>query len=580
MNDGRWYPTAITLPDGSALTASGNGSNSQNNTIPQIWDGADWREVTGKVLSLYPRLIVLPDGRVFVAGTEPDGNMLDADGVTWTAAPNRIHGDRQYAPAIMYAPGKVIFMGGGNDPDSREPTNAVELIDFNEGEPAWRLGPPMRFRRRQHNATLLPDGTVLVTGGTRGGGFDNGFNDLSENAPVRNAELWDPRTGQWSLLAAEINERCYHSTALLLPDGRVLSGGGGEYAPNGPLAPEHIHRDAQVFDPPYLFKGPRPSIEQCPDHIEYSETFLLGVSGPDVARITAVRTGSVTHSLDCNQRLLELRFALTDAGLKVHGPADRKDCPPGYYMLFILSAAGVPSISRMVRIGSPAIVARAGAVVAGVMKTALEVEASVAVPSGTRVVVGLTSRCPYGLAACWGGAYQSLKRLPAVASVTREANAAESTAELFLNENGIPDLAAWKVRFKQSANGSYDFRGIEITLEGTVRTRAGRLFIKGPEYPPVEIRQIGAIDKIQWDWDRKAPLIPTPEEQGAFASLSAQFGSPARKSVGARLTGPFQVIGGEPVLFVRAFELPPAAPRDRGIPARSRRSRKRGRKTL
>jgi hypothetical protein len=161
MNDGRWYPATITLPDGSALTASGSGSSSQND-IPQIWDGTRWLDVTTKVLSLYPRLIVLPDGRVFVAGTDPDGNMLDADGVTWTAAPNRIHGDRQYAPAIIYAPGKVIFMGGGNDPDSREPTNAVELIDFNEGDPAWRLGAPMLFRRRQHNATLLPDGTILA----------------------------------------------------------------------------------------------------------------------------------------------------------------------------------------------------------------------------------------------------------------------------------------------------------------------------------------------------------------------------------------------------------------------------------
>jgi galactose oxidase len=575
MNDGRWYPTATTLPDGSALTASGSGSNAQNNTIPQIWDGRGWREVNAKVLSLYPRLIVLPDGRVFVAGTDPDGNMLDSDGGIWTAAPNRIHGDRQYAPAIMYAPGKVIFIGGGNDPDSKEPTNAVELIDFNDGDPAWRLGATMKFRRRQHNATLLPDGTVLVTGGTRGGGFDNGFNDLSEGKPVRNAELWDPGTGQWSTLAVETNERCYHSTALLLPDGRVLSGGGGEYAPHGPLAPEHIHRDAQVFNPPYLFKGPRPSIEECPDHLDYSESFPLGVSGPDVARITAVRTGSVTHSLDCNQRLVELRFERTDAGLTVHGPADRNACPPGYYMLFILSAAGVPSISRMVRIGSAAIAARAATTVASMTKTALEMEARRPAPSGTRVVVGLTSRCPYGLAACWGGAYQSLKRLPAVASVSQEANAAESTAELFLNENGIPDLAAWKVQFKQSANGSYDFRGIEITLEGTVRTLAGHLLIRGTDYPPVELRQIGAIDKIQWDWDRKAPLMPTAEELDAFASLSTQLGSSGRKSAKAKLTGPFQVISREPVLFVRKFELLPMVPRNRKAPAGSRRSRKR-----
>jgi galactose oxidase len=578
MNDGRWYPTTIMLPDGSALTASGNGADGQNNKIPQIWDGTRWHALSDKVLSLYPRLIALPNDRVFVAGTDPDGNMLDLLGGSWSPAPGRIHGDRQYAPSIMYAPGKVIFIGGGNDGDTKEPTNAIELIDFNEPNPVWRLGAPMLFRRRQHNATLLPDGTILVTGGTRGGGFDGGFNDLGPGQPVHDAELWDPATGLWTKLAAETNDRCYHSTALLLPDGMVLSGGGGEYNPNGqPLPAKDIHRDAQVFSPPYLFKGPRPSIENAPEQIDFAQAFSLAVSGAEVARITVLRPGSVTHALDCNQRLVELRFERSEAGLTVTGPADRNACPPGYYMLFALSAAGVPSISRMVRIGAAAIATRGTVKVAGARMSAIAATPGrQPEPLGTRVVVGLTSRCPYGLAACWGGAYQSLKHLTAVASVTRNANAADSTAELFLNGNGIPDLATWQVEFKQSANGSYDFRGVEITLQGAVKLRAGGLWLTGPGHAAVLLQPVDPIEKVQWDWERSAPVQSTEAERDALPLLIRQLDASGKKSAMVKVTGPFQDKGGKPVLFVREVEILPAAKplRKRNSPGTSLRSRK------
>ena len=119
----------------------------------------------------------------------------------------------------------------------------------------------MQHRRRQHNATLLPDGTVLVTGGTAG----PGFNDVSPGKPVHAAELWDPATDTWTTLAAEAVDRCYHATALLLPDATVLSAGGGEFMVGAaPNAPADTHRDAQIFHPPYLFRGPRPVITSAP----------------------------------------------------------------------------------------------------------------------------------------------------------------------------------------------------------------------------------------------------------------------------------------------------------------------------
>ncbi len=118
----------------------------------------------------------------------------------------------------------------------------------------------MHFARRQHNATLLPDGTVLVMGGTQGnGGESNGFNDLTPGQPIRSAELWDPKTGHWTLMARASVDRCYHSVAVLLPDATVLSAGGGEYRPNNNLDrennPNDSHKNAQIFSPPYLFRS-------------------------------------------------------------------------------------------------------------------------------------------------------------------------------------------------------------------------------------------------------------------------------------------------------------------------------------
>ena len=253
MNRGRWYPTATSLPDGSVLVMSGSFADTtiRTNTVPQIWDGEDWRLLPERTVSLFPRLVALPDGRVFVAGTDPDCAMLTTSGAGDWAGRAR-SGWRRSA----------ICAGGGiftreNPVHGRRQRRRQQAADGQCGGDRLHAGPCRmdtgrtdEFRRRRHNATLLPDGTVLVTGGTcgGGGGFIDGFNDLSPGAPVLEPELWDPATGNWSVLAPETNERCYHSTALLLPDATVLSAGGGEYKPNNQdMPPEHVHRDGQIF---------------------------------------------------------------------------------------------------------------------------------------------------------------------------------------------------------------------------------------------------------------------------------------------------------------------------------------------
>ena len=208
----------------------------------------------------------------------------------------------------------------------------------------------MNFPRRQHNATILPDGTVLVTGGGGGGppGSDEAFNNLSPGQPVHIAELWDPQIGQWTMLAAEQTDRCYHSTAVLLPDGRVLSAGGGEFILNEGTprqvanSPQNTHYDAQLFSPPYLFKGPQPQITSAPDSVQYSD-HIRDRHRPAAADrdLSLIRLSSVTHSFNAGQRINFLPFQVTGGTLTVTAPPNANVCPPGHYMLFILDQQGV-----------------------------------------------------------------------------------------------------------------------------------------------------------------------------------------------------------------------------------------------
>lgn len=340
MNERRWYPMTTALPDGTVLVSSGSYKENGRvvlNDIPQIWDGRRWTPAASFTgLPPYVRTQVGPSGQV-LAIPHPRGH-------------------NEHSPAVMYDTGKVICIGGSNDGTADVPTAAAAVIDLCANPPAWREIAGMRLPRHQHNATILADGTVLVTGGTSG----PGFNDLSPGSPVHVAELWDPATERWTALAAEEVDRCYHSTAVLLPDATVLSAGGGEFAVGSePNDPRDSHRNGQIFRPPYLFRGPRPEILSAPEEVTYGETFRLAVSGPDVGKVTWIRLPSMTHALDHSQRINVLEFRRDDRGVTIDAPAGPQICLPGHYMLFVLSKAGVPSVARIVRVDLPAVQPRA-----------------------------------------------------------------------------------------------------------------------------------------------------------------------------------------------------------------------------
>jgi Galactose oxidase-like, Early set domain/Glyoxal oxidase N-terminus len=344
MQQARWYPSNCSLANGEQLVVSGNIDNRTGpSLLPQVWNASQgWRDLTrAKLLvPLYPFLHVALDGKVFCPGPNQLSYFLSTAGAgALTRGPISKFGYRDYGSSMLYDDGKVLMVGG-HDP----PTATAEVIDLTARTPAWRYVAPMAYARRQLNATLLPDGTVLVTGGTSSRGFNTG------TRAVFAAELWDPTTERWSTLASMQVPRLYHSTALLLPDGRVLSGGGGEPAASGDVD----HPNVEFFSPPYLFKGDRPEITSAPASVAYGETFLVGT--PDagrIARVTWLRLGSVTHAFNQNQRINRLSFSPAEDGLNVVAPTSARLCPPGHYMLFLLNDNGVPSVARIIQIQSP-----------------------------------------------------------------------------------------------------------------------------------------------------------------------------------------------------------------------------------
>lgn len=350
MNEGRWYPSGTVLANGDVLVAAGTtgGSPYTENRVPQVWDRVllGWRSLTAapRNLGFYPWMFVAPNGDVFDAGPANRSYYLDATGGgTWQAVADLPH-DRFDGSAVMYEPGKVLAVGGG--PGGELPTATADVIDLNQAEPQWTRTGSMQHRRQYATATILPDGTVLETGGT-----SSLTNDV--RGAVLEAELWDPKTGDWTTFASMQTPRLYHSTALLLPDGRVLVAGGGQ--PNA-LGDTGHHPDYEIFSPPYLFAGARPSIDSAPAFAEYGGAFLVTTpDSMDIADVTLVRVGSTTHAYNQSQRFVRPGFFRTPAGIVVVPPAHPNSAPPGPYMLFLINRQGVPSVAHILSLGVSAL---------------------------------------------------------------------------------------------------------------------------------------------------------------------------------------------------------------------------------
>ena len=354
MAHGRWYPTVTTLADGTVMTFSGLDEKGATNSTVEIYTvSSGWSTTYSSPFTppLYPRMHLVPNGKVFYSGSTTSSRYFDPATHTWSGvvATTQYSGTRTYGtsvllplnPANNYKP-VVMIMGGGSPA-----TNTAELIDLSASTPKWVYGPNMSQSRIEMNATILPNGKVIALGGS--------LNDEDTSTASLRADLYDPGSNTFSSAGQNAYARLYHSNSLLLPDATVLVMGGnparGTYEP-------HL----EIYTPAYLFnsdgtRATRPSITGVPTTgISYGSSFQ--VQTPDAMNISSVvliRAGAPTHAFDMEQRLVGVTFSAGSGLLTVTAPPNGNTAPPGYYLLFLLNSAGVPSAAQFVQlIASPA----------------------------------------------------------------------------------------------------------------------------------------------------------------------------------------------------------------------------------
>ena len=532
------------------------GQGARNNNQPQVWANGAWQPFSplpdGAPFELYPRMHSAPNGRLVMSGPAMLTWSVGSAGGPWQVIGQRATNQRDYCPAVTYGRGQVVYLGGGNDEADSTPTQAIERLDLTQPAPEWKPGSPMAFARQQHNGTLLADGTILVTGGTRGGGFNN----LEAGQPVHQAEIWDPVSNTWTTVAAEQVDRCYHATAVLLPDATVLSAGGGEFRAffNGPAnPPEDTHPNGQVFRPPYLFRGPRPVITDAPAVVAYGSGFDIGTDRPaDIAKVTWVRLSSTTHSQNLSQHLETFVPTVVGGRLAMTAPDSASGCPPGHYLMFVIDTAGVPSEAAVIRVPAEVPAPPQPQPLLRILEPDTHPEHADAGPvlfdeapaehDGTAVVVGLTGLCPYGIGACWAGAYEALRGLDRVAYVDPVPDAPNSTATVYLRDGGLPPLLQWSSEFQQVVNGRYRLRGVEVTMTGSVVHDGDETFLVDRSSPAalrIRLVPLQPGDNVRLDPSSGASRAPGPDELTAYADLAAEAAGGADRSV----TGPLRALG-------------------------------------
>jgi hypothetical protein len=356
MAHGRWYPTVLTLGDGRVMTFSGLNETGGTNTAVEFYTvGSGWSQeyLASWTPDLYPRLHLLPSGKVFYSGAQTTSKLFDPSTTTWNTnvATTIYSGTRTYGTSVLLPlspvnnyDAKVIIMGGHSPA-----TNTSEIIDMAAPTPAWQSGPNMSQARIEMNAVILPDGRVLAVGGSV---YDEDTSTASLNADLLGPDPNNPGKYVFSSAGANVYPRLYHSVTLLLPDATVWLAGGN------PSRGSYVQQ-MEIYQPPYLFNSTgglatRPSITGAPSSISYGNAFT--VQTPDAASIAhavLVRNGAVTHAFDMDQREVEMSFTAGSGALTVTAPPNGNIAPPGYYMLFLLNNAGVPSVAKFVQVTAP-----------------------------------------------------------------------------------------------------------------------------------------------------------------------------------------------------------------------------------
>ncbi len=348
LNQLRWYPTVVTLPNGDVFVGGGRTDQDAYTDEPEVYHpGTGWKALPGarneaafgKPNWTYPLTWVAPNGKLFIISTTGQTFYTDADGEGHIESTGvKVPWSDFYQPAVMFQPGKVLSL--------RKRGKAV-VIDLNGDKPQVQPTQSFGFGRTDGSLTVMADGKVLLNGGS--------FIHKRDVLVHYGAELWDPTTGLWSRGPRAEKMRLYHSVSMLLPDGTVLTGGGGA---GGDITPQ-TNLNAEVYYPPYLFKPDgsgerveqRPQIAEAPSVVGWGQSFKLTLGdAAQVSKVSFIKTGSVTHTANFEQRYMELPFTQTGVDLTLQAPANSKVATPGYYMVFVFDKAGVPSVAKLVKL--------------------------------------------------------------------------------------------------------------------------------------------------------------------------------------------------------------------------------------
>lgn len=418
MQKGRWYPTCVTVPDGRVFITSGtNGyatSPGLGRGLQNTWEFADASGPVGGRhdthffwFHLYPFQHVLTNGLVFthadratrlfdpVSGqwtrVAPSSAALgDGPGITvWpysrtgpgpgTSVLLPLHPTLQDGRWV-YPRGSVMILGGGGAEGEPEPnitneahdlhantpaTRNAEIIDLGADRPNWRETTPMANGRVMPDSAILPDGKVLVVGGGRYGKSGGllahfasvdmaGEPDKGAMDPVLEPELFDPATETWRTLCRKPIGRLYHTTAMLLPDARVLVAGHDGSLNMPPY--DRSRYELEIFSPPYLFApdgslATRPVISRVPESLRYGQELEITVS-EHTASAALLAPSALTHQINPGQRYVGLGINGQSASgeLRLGAPTDKKVTPPGWYLLFIVGDSGTPSVGSWIHL--------------------------------------------------------------------------------------------------------------------------------------------------------------------------------------------------------------------------------------
>ncbi|MGW7383224.1 galactose oxidase-like domain-containing protein [Streptomyces sp. NPDC054794] len=372
LNDGHWYPSATELGNGDVISFGGLREDSSGSVTAEYWSDKDqqWQPLwkvnqTWSFWGLYPSMILMQDGRLFYSGSHVFGNNIPGTGSavydynanTVTQVPGLQKKDeRDQSASVLLPPAqdqRVLTLGGGNIDSNPDGNRLTDLIDLKQANPAYTAGPLLpqgtvdlgngkvpetgAQGKMYVSAVLLPDGKVLETGG----GLHNRAN------PVYESSLYDPDGNTFDPVAADPEARGYHSSAFLLPDGRVMAT--GDNPGNGSW-----NHNVSIYTPPYLYKGSRPTITSVINQEwKYGDTQRITVDRP-IAKAELIRPAAVTHSSDPNQRFVDLPLSVDGNNVDLNVTSNPNLAPPGWYMLFAVDANGVPSVAKWVHLQGPA----------------------------------------------------------------------------------------------------------------------------------------------------------------------------------------------------------------------------------